>query len=293
MNVQQDMATTSVSLRRLLTVAGGLVLAIGVPLYVVPHLTEDYFSWTVQPPISAAFLGGAYLSAAVTEFGAARQRSWAGARVAVPAVLVFTLLTLFVTLGNLDRFHFDAPRLLQRAGTWIWLLVYLLVPPTMMVVVVSQLRRGGTDPVRLRPISAAARGLAALVGVALVAGGVILLIDPAAESWMWPWLLTPLTGRAVGAWLVGLGLALMHIGWEADWWRVRPATAGAGVFGVLQLVAVLRYVDEPRWDAPQTSVYMAAVIGSVALGLWGWRAAGRGASTDVISHIEGRPRARG
>ena len=283
MSAQQDIAKTSVSLGRLLTVAGGLVLAIGVPLYVVPHLTEDYFSWTVQPPLSAAFLGGAYLSAAVTEFGAARRRIWAGARVAVPAVFVFTLLTLLVTLGNLDRFHFDAPRLVQRAGTWIWLLVYVVVPPTMMVVLVSQLRRGGPDPVRLHPIPAAVRGMAAIGGAGLAAAGVVLLVDPGAESWMWPWLLTPLTGRAVGAWLVGLGVALAHIAWEADWWRVRPATASAGVFGVLQLVAVLRYLDEPLWDAPQTWVYMTALIGFVGLGLWGWRAAGRRAGIDADS----------
>lgn len=260
-------------MRWLLAVAGVLVLAIGLPLYLVPQNSEEYFSWTVEPALSAAFLGGAYLSAAVIEFDAARQRIWANARVAVPAVLVFTLLTLFVTLANAGRYHFRAPGFVQSAGSWAWLAVYVVVPPIMAVVLVVQLLRGGTDPVRLQPIPVALRGVLAAGGLALVAGGVILLIDPDAASWMWPWSLSAVTGRAYGAWLVGFGIAMVHVAWEADWRRVRPATAGAGVLGALQLVALLRYPDVPAWDAPQTWVYVTVLVSFVALGLWGWRAA--------------------
>jgi hypothetical protein len=243
-------------MRWLLAVAGLLVLTIGLPLYLVPQNSEEYFSWTVEPALSAAFLGGAYLSAAVIEFDAARQRIWANARVAVPAVLVFTLLTLFVTLGNAGRYHFNAPGFVQSAGTWAWLVVYVVVPPIMVVVLVVQLLRGGTDPVRLQPMPTALRGVLAGVGFALVLGGVVLLIDPGAASWMWPWTLSSLTGRAFGAWLVGFGIAMAHVAWEADWRRVRPATAGAGVLGALQFMALLRYPDVPTWDAPQTWVYV-------------------------------------
>ena len=260
-------------MRWLLAVAGLLVLAIGLPLYLVPQNSEEYFSWTVEPALSAAFLGGAYLSAAVIEFDAARQRIWANARVAVPAVLIFTLLTLFVTLSNAGRYHFNAPGFVQSAGTWAWLAVYVVVPPIMVVVLVVQLLRGGTDPLRLQPMPTALRGVLAGVGLALVVGGVVLLLDPGAASWMWPWTLSSLTGRAFGAWLVGFGVAMAQVAWEADWRRVRPATAGAGVLGALQLIALLRYPDVPAWDAPQTWVYVAVLASFVVLGLWGWRAA--------------------
>jgi hypothetical protein len=90
---------------------------------------------------------------------------------------------------------------------------------------------------------------------------------------MWSWSLSALTGRAFGAWLVGFGIAMVHVAWEADWRRVRPATAGAGVLGALQLVALLRYPDVPAWDAPQTWVYVTVLASFLALGLWGWRAA--------------------
>jgi hypothetical protein len=272
---------STAGMRLLLAVAGVLVLIIGLPLYLVPQNSEEYFSWTVEPALSAAFLGGAYLSAAVIEFDAARQRVWANARIAVPAVLVFTLLTLFVTLGNVDRYHFNAPGFVQSAGTWAWLVVYVVVPPIMLVVLVVQLFRGGTDPVRLQPVPTALRVVLAGGGAALVLGGVVLLVDPGAASWIWPWELSPLTGRAFGAWMVGFGIAMAQVAWEADWRRVRPATAGAGTLGLLQLIALVRYLDVPAWGAPQTWVYVAVLTSFILLGLWGWRAAMTSSATGA------------
>lgn len=288
MDPSHDIASTTIGMRSLLATAGVLVVIIGLPLYLVPQNAEEYFSWTVEPALSAAFLGGAYLSAAVIEFGAARERIWANARVGVPAVLVFTLLTLFVTLGNADRYHFRAPEFIQSVGTWAWLVVYVVVPPIMIVVLLLQLRRGGADPVRLREMPLPLRAVLAGGGIVLVVAGSILLIDPGAAGWMWPWPLSPLTARAFGAWLVGFGVAMVNVAWEADWTRVRPATAGAGVLGVLQLGAVLRYLDELAWDAPQTWIYVTVMSGFVALGLWGWRAA---TSPVDTRHDEGRHRA--
>ena len=54
---------TMPAMRLLLTVAAILVLIIGVPLYFVPTSTPLLFSWTVNPPITAAFLGSGYLAA--------------------------------------------------------------------------------------------------------------------------------------------------------------------------------------------------------------------------------------
>jgi hypothetical protein len=260
-------------MRQLLVVAGVLVAIIGLPLYFVPQSSNEYFSWSVREALSAAFLGGAYLSAAVIEFSAARERVWANARIAVPAVLIFTLLTLIVTLGNNDQYQFNAPVIMQSVGTWAWLLVYAVVPPIMLVVLVVQLRRGGSSPAVVQPIAPLLRLIVVVGGVGLLIGGTILLINPEASSWMWPWRISALTGRAYGAWLIGFGIAMVQIALEADWRRVRPATAGAGVLGTLQLIALLRYRDVPNWDAPQTWIYVAVLASFVVMGLWGWRLA--------------------
>ena len=67
---------------------------------------------------------------------------------------------------------------------------------------------------------------------------------------------------------------MIQIVWEADWRRVRPATLGAGGLGMMQLAALLRYLDVPTWDAPQTWVYVGVMVSFVVLAALGWRKAG-------------------
>lgn len=282
MGSETVVAKTTTSMRWLLAIAGSLVLIIGLPLYLVPQNSEKYFSWSVTS-LSATFLGGAYLSAAVIEFTAARKRSWANARIAVPAVLVFTSLTLLVTVNNADRYHFNAPGLVQSTGTWAWLVVYVVVPPLMITVLMLQLSRRGGDPAREHLIAKSVRVALYLVGAALIFGGTILLIDPGAASWMWPWPLTSLTSQAFGAWMIGFGIAMVHMAWEADWRRVQPATTGAGALGVLQLVAVLRHLDGTAMNAPQIWVYVAVLTSFVVLGTYGWWVVKNNTAPDAIA----------
>ncbi len=271
MQTDRDIAQTTRLMRRLLAVAGVLVVIIGLPLYFVPQNSNEYFSWTVRTDLSAAFLGGSYLAASVIEFSAARERIWANARIAVPAVLVFTLLTMIVTLTNESQYNYGASGFVQSAGTWAWTAVYVVVPPVMLLVLWMQFRQGGSDPARQLPISRGLLGVLAAGGIALLVGGAILLVAPDASSWMWPWPVRDLTARSIGAWLVGFGVAMVQISWEADWRRVRAATLGAGALGALQLVALLRYLDVPAWDAPQTWIFVAVMCSFVALAMMGWR----------------------
>ncbi len=103
-----DRLVVSPALRRLLLVAAVLVFLAGLQLFVFPLRTEDWFAWTIAPPMTAVFLGAAYWSSAVLEIAGARAAGWAEARLAVGSVLVFTTLTLVVTLVHLDRFHLGA-----------------------------------------------------------------------------------------------------------------------------------------------------------------------------------------
>jgi hypothetical protein len=104
--------------------------------------TNLYFAWTIQAPLTAAFLGEGYFASFLLEVLAAREREWARTRIAVPAVFTFTTLTLIATVLHADRFHFNAPFLSAQAAAWFWLAIYAIVPPTMLVVWVRQLRLG-------------------------------------------------------------------------------------------------------------------------------------------------------
>ena len=94
-------------MRRMLMIASVLVFISGTQTFVFAERTAELFAWTVNPPITAAFLGAGYWASGVVEFLASRKRVWAEARVAVPAMWLFTLLTTIATLLHLDRFHLD------------------------------------------------------------------------------------------------------------------------------------------------------------------------------------------
>lgn len=237
-------APLAASVRSLLRIAAVLVFLAGVQLFLFPQRTAEYFAWTIGSPMTAVFLGASYWSAVGLELVASRSPSWAGARIALPAVFVFTALTLVVTLVHLDLFHLDAALPARtRAVTWAWIAVYVAVPLLMVLAHRDQQRIGLEVPTPSglpRLVRATLAGLAAV----LLGLGVALLVAPGWADAAWPWALTPLTGRAVGAWLVGLGVAAAHARLLDDRPSLRPLAITGVLFGLLQAVAVLRYGDE-------------------------------------------------
>ena len=235
-------------MRALLWVAGVLVLLAGVQLLFFTERTATYFAWTIQPPLTAAFLGSAYWAAAAFEWSAARARTWADARIAVPAVFVFTVLTLIATLLHLDKFHLGSSfGLGTQFVTWAWIAIYAVVPILMVVLWLRQTTAPGIDPPRTHPYpcgSACSSGSRPSCCSSSAPDSSSRPLTP--SSW-WPWTLTPLTSRAVGAWAFSLGVAAAHALWEHDARRVRPAAMAYVVFAVLETISVLRYRDVGDW----------------------------------------------
>jgi hypothetical protein len=257
-------------MRRMLLVASGLVFIVGVQLFILTNVTDRFFAWTINPALTAAFLGGAYWASCSLEFLAAREREWVRARIAVPAVLLFTTLTLIVTLVHIDRFHLGPSFAFEtRVLTWVWIAVYALVPIVMAALLVPQLRAPGGDPPRLAPLPAWVR-LALIVHAAIMAPlGVGLLLFPQAVAPLWPWMLTPLTARAIGAWLLSLGVAAAHASGENDWSRVRPAVGSYVILAVLQFIALARYPADVNWATASAWVYIVFLLSMLALGIYG------------------------
>src|SRR6185295_9898805 len=92
-------------LRLVLQVFAALAFIAGFLLFVGSDRTDDFFSWTIKPALTAAFLGAAYWAAFVLLGWSSRQRFWAQARPAIPPVLTIAVLLLVATLIHLDRFH--------------------------------------------------------------------------------------------------------------------------------------------------------------------------------------------
>jgi hypothetical protein len=256
-------------MRRLLLLAAVLVLLAGTQLFVFTERTDEYFAWTIANPLTAASLGAAYWGSFVIELLAARERVWANARIAVPTVLLFTTLTLWVTLAYLEVFHLG-PRFgfNTRLVTWVWIAIYAIVPVLLVVVSVVQARTPGTDPPRDAPPPRWLYAVIVAQAVVLTTLGVWLLVDPVGgAAAFWPWKLTALTARAIGAWMLSLGVAAAHTLIERDLRRLRPAAWGYLTIAVLEMVALARYSDVPDWGSPRTWCYVGFLLSMLLAGI--------------------------
>lgn len=245
-----------------------LLLALsGIQLFILSDYTDSYFAWTIMPPLTAAFLGASYLGSLPLIFLSSRRKFWAGARLAVFGVLVFTIVTLIATLLHLDRFHLSSPEPLARFAAWVWLLIYVLVPPSLIVLTIQQLRIPGIDPPRTAPLAGWFRIALAAQAAIMLALGTILFLFPLAIPW--PWTLTPLTGRAVAAWLIGIGVIVAHMVWENDYGRIRNGLLSYALVAALQFLALARYASTLNWSHPSTIIYIFFLAGMLVAGVVG------------------------
>ena len=253
-------------MRRLLVTAAVLVLLAGFQLFVLTGRTGTFFAWTITNPLAAAFLGAGYWASVSIEALSGRQRLWANARIAVPAVFVFTVLTLVATLMHLGQFHLGAR---YATGTRIvtvgWFAIYVLVPLLMLVVLAVQ-------------------------AIVLLGLGVALFTVPTQAAPLWPWKLTPLVAQATGAWLISLGVAAVHALLERDARRLRPAAVGYVLLALLQSIALARYPNYFAWHSASGMIYLIFLAAMLLTGVV-WLARGLSRPESTGDYPADRPSA--
>lgn len=259
--------------RRLLRVIAVLVFLVGIQLYVRSAHTASEFAWTIKPPLTAAFMGAGYWASCLLVIQASMQRKWANARLGLLAASLFTVLMLAATLIHVDKFH-------TGAATGItWIVVYVATPVALAVLLPRQMRVAGGDPPRAAPMSAGARIVFAVQAAVMIVFGVALFAAGHGAQALWPWLVTPLTARAIGAWLIGLGAGAAIAAAEADWLRVGSATGAYALLGVLQGIALARYSGSVDFAGGGGWIYAAAVLAVFVIGV---------ASCVVALRVRGR-----
>jgi hypothetical protein len=135
---------------------------------------------------------------------------------------------------------------------------------------VAQQRQAQPDPARVAPLASWARVVLALQAAVMLVLGVLMLLVPQAMLGAWPWELTPLTSRAIGAWAIGIGTIAAHAAWENDWWRLRPMMLSYTLLGLLQITSVLRYPTDFDWSRVAGVVYVLFLATILLLGGYGW-----------------------
>lgn len=250
-------------LRALLWLFAALALGAGVLLYLLSGNTDDTFSWTIKPSATAAFLGGAYWAAFVLFVWSARQELWVYARPFVVPVSVIAILLLIATLIHDDKFHKDS------LFGWFWIFAYIVVPPALTLSLLSQVRAPDVPAPPRVPLAPGMRGVLIVEGLVLAGVGISLFVAPDTSDSLWPWALTPLTARAIGAFLAGFGAAALQAAAENDIRRLAGSAYAYGALGLLELVVVLRYTDALDGSGLRGVAYLAFAALVLITGLVG------------------------
>ncbi|HET8754884.1 MAG TPA: hypothetical protein VFM58_02685 [Solirubrobacteraceae bacterium] len=204
-------------------------------LFFYPDRTDTLWAWKLQPEVTAMLLGsvyagGGYFFARIL-FGAPWQRVAAG----FPAVIVFVWIAAIATLLHLDRFIKDG------APFVAWAVLYAVTPFLVPWLVVRNHRRyGAPSGPPLPPLLTAVLGA---VGGGLLVIGVLFLIAPDVAIDGWPWPLTPLTARIVGAVLAMYGTLWLAVAVHRTWAGARIPLEAHAIGLAFLLLGIVRGED--------------------------------------------------
>jgi hypothetical protein len=277
----------------LLLIGSGLGAIAGTQLFIGSEHTDEYFVWTIQSHLTAVFLGATYYSAILLLVVSALEPFWARARIATVVLFSVATLVLIAVLAHLDLFHTDSDRAVTLVGTWAFIGTYAVLPVralraharlqrsghrqagVLAVGIFRQLRVPGTDPTRVAPLPTWFRVGLAIQAAIMLSVGTGLLIAPSTMDAIWSWELTPLTGRAVGAFAFSTGVAAALGVREKDWIRIRAPIYSYTAAAALEFVALARYGDEVNWDSTTAWAYVFFLGIALVFGIYGSVAATR------------------
>ena len=233
-----------------------LLFIAGIQLFLLSEQTETYFAWTFAAPFSAAFLGAGYWAAMFHAYTGARSGSWAFVRTSLPAALTATGLLTITTFLHFDKFHLASPLFITRLVTWVWIAVYVVVPPILAIAWITQSRKPGAHLRGQNPLPTWMRGGFVVLAAFALFSGLGLFLAPERMSLLWPWPVTPLAARAVSSWLCAFGMACAALTLENDIKHGSGTCLSLFVFCILQLVVIGRYPDAIDWEEPMSIAYL-------------------------------------
>ena len=249
----------------------GLVLPLlfiaGIQLFVFSEQTATYFAWTFASPLAAAFMGAGYWAAMFHAYSGVRAKGWEYVRSSVPAALTATTMLTITTFLHLDKFHLDSPLFITRFVTWVWIAVYVFVPPILAIAWIIQGRMPDANMKGENPLPIWMRGGFALLAVFALLVGLSLFIVPDSMSALWPWAVTPLAARAVSSWLCAFGVACVTLTFENDIRHGAGTCSSLFAFCILELMVVARYPSAIDWTKPLAAAYILFLLfGSLIAG---------------------------
>ena len=209
-----------------------LLVAFAV-LWPVPTDTDAVFAWQITPTLTAMILGAAYLGGAYFFVRVGRAAHWHAIKGGFVPVTTFATLLGIATLIHWDKFHH------RQLAFWLWAGLYFTTPFLVAFVYLRNRRHDAPAADGGPRLPATTARLIGGVGTLALATGLLLFAAPDTAIRYWPWHLTPLTARVMGA-VFCLGLAGVGAFVDRRWTSARIPLQVALVMLVLILVAGVR-----------------------------------------------------
>jgi hypothetical protein len=245
------------------------LLAAGLILYLLPDRTQEFFAWTIQPPLTALVMGAGYLSGAYFFLRAVFKKDWESVRLGFLPIAAFAWLSAATTLIHWDRFN------QSHITFYAWVALYAITP--LLVPAIWWMNH--TDPsLRVSAKADISQPVAYFLGAAgllALLTGLVLFSAPQLLIPVWPWDLTPLTARVIGSWFVMPGLVDIAIAVNRRWRSVRLVMESQLLGLALLLVGFLRGFGNLHLDNPLSWSLVGGLcllaLGLLLLYLLGWR----------------------
>lgn len=234
-----------------------------VVLYGFPGDTGRLFAWKIKPQMTPMTLGAVYLGGAYFFVQAFRATQWHTIKAGFVAVGTFASLMGVATIIHWDKFSH------HHVAFWLWAGLYFTTPFLVWGVWAANRQRGsapGPGDVLVPPL---ARAMLGLTGALALAAGIFLFLDPDRAIVNWPWALTPLTARVLGA-IFTLGVAALGVVTDARWSATRLMLQVQVFMLSLILLAAVRAHADFDGSKPLAWLLLVGFLGALALaaGLW-------------------------
>jgi hypothetical protein len=230
-----------------------LVAAFAI-LYLFPDHTQELFAWGIQPRMSAMMLGAAYLGGAYFFVRAAADARWHWVKVGFLPVTTFATLMGIATILHWNRFNHG------YISFFAWVGLYFTTP---FIVFLLWLRNRSTDsgPTSYdRRVPRLVRLVIGIVGGLTVLTSMVLFLQPGFMISTWPWQLTPLTARVMGALFALTGVGELAIALDVRWSAVRIALQSQ-MIGIAAIALAMIFSWSNFHQAnPFTWIFLASIL---------------------------------
>lgn len=232
-----------------------LLAAFGI-LYLFPDHTRQLFAWSIQPRMSAMMLAAAYSGGAYFFVRAATNARWHEVKVGFLPVTTFATLMGIATILHWDRFNHG------YLSFFAWVGLYFTTP---FIVFLLWLRNRSTDPgpgdtPADSRVPQPVRLVIGIVGSLTVFTSIVLFLQPGFMISTWPWQLTPLTARVMGALFALTGVGELAIALDERWSAVRIALQSQMIGIALITLAIVFSWSNFHQANPLTWAFIVSIL---------------------------------